>query len=189
MSWDELGLYMYPSNVPEQAAWFVMRAYKSEKRAEEALSGEGGLKYFIPKHYVMRVYHGVKSRRLVPVIPSLVFVYATREQLVDFKKRNNYLQFVMWEKRSGLEYLTVPEDQMDSFIKVSSLQEAGTVYLNPDEVDLSKGTRVLIHGGRFDGVTGTFMQVKGKRNRRIVVLLDSVLAVAAEVDPELLEIL
>ncbi len=166
-----------------------MRAYKSEQKAEEALAGEGGLKYFIPKHYVMRVYHGVKSRRLVPVIPSLVFVHATHEELVAFKKQHNFIQFVMWKKSTGLDYLTVPDDQMDSFIKVASQHETETIYLNPEEIDIKKGTRVLIHGGRFDGVTGTFMQVRGKRNRRIVVLLEGVLAVAAEVDPEVLEIL
>ena len=29
------------------ARWFVMRAYKSEKRAEEKLKGKDGLEYFI----------------------------------------------------------------------------------------------------------------------------------------------
>ena len=41
------------------ARWFVMRAYKSEKRAEEKLKGKDGLEYFIPKYYAVRVYHGV----------------------------------------------------------------------------------------------------------------------------------
>ena len=87
------------------ARWFVMRAYKSEKRAEEKLKGKDGLEYFIPKCYAVRVYHGVKSKRLVPVIPNLVFVHASRTQITEFKKRYNFLQFVMWEKSTGLEYL------------------------------------------------------------------------------------
>ncbi len=169
--------------------WFVMRAYKSEGRAEETLSGEGGLEYFIPKRYVMRTYHGIKSKRLVPVIPSLVFVHASQQQIVSFKKINNFLQFVMWEKSSGLEYLVVPDDQMENFIKVSSQNSESTVYFKPEEIDIKKGTRVRIHGGNFDGVTGTFMQVKGKRNKRLVVMLDGIIAIAAEVDPDLIEIL
>ena len=44
--------------------WFVMSAYKNEKKAEEALKGKNGLEYFIPKHYAVRVYHGMKSKRL-----------------------------------------------------------------------------------------------------------------------------
>ena len=40
--------------------WFAMSAYKNEKKAEEMLKGKDGLEYFIPKHYAVRVYHGVK---------------------------------------------------------------------------------------------------------------------------------
>lgn len=82
--------------------WFVMRAYKSEKKAEEKLKGIDGLEYFIPKCYAVRVYHGVKSKRLVPVIPSLVFVHASHIQITEFKKRYNFLQFVMNKKKYRL---------------------------------------------------------------------------------------
>ena len=169
--------------------WFVMRAYKSEKRAEEKLKGRDGLEYFIPKCYAVRVYHGVKSKRLVPVIPNLVFVHASRIQITDFKKRHNFLQFVMWEKSTGMEYLVVPDDQMESFIKVSSQYEENISYYNPDELDLQKGRRVRIHGGKLNGVTGIFMQVQGRRNRRVVVLLGGIMAVAAEVHPDLIEVI
>lgn len=169
--------------------WFVMRAYKSEKKAEEKLKGRDGLEYFIPKCYALRVYHGVKSKRLVPVIPSLVFVHASHIQITEFKKRYNFLQFVMWEKSTGLEYLVVPDDQMESFIRVSSQYEENISYYNPDELDLRKGRRVRIHGGKLNGVMGVFMQVQGKRNRRVVVLLEGVMAVAAEVHPDLIEVI
>ena len=103
-----------------------MRAYKSEKRAEEKLKGKDGLEYFIPKYYAVRVYHGVKSKRLVPVIPNLVFVHASRIQITEFKKRYNFLQFVMWEKSTGLEYLVVPDDQMESFISPTTIRMSST---------------------------------------------------------------
>lgn len=170
-----------------KARWFVMRAYKCEKLAEDKLSGKDGLEYFIAKHYVIRVYHGVKSKRLVPVIPSLVFVHARHDQIVDFKKRYNFLQFAMWEKNIGQEYIIVPDDQMNSFIKVASRYEKNVTYYKPEEIDLKKGTRVRIHGGELDGVEGTFVRVQGKRNRRVVVLLDGIMAVATEVHPDLIE--
>ncbi len=172
-----------------QLHWFVMRAYKCEKKAEDTLT-EKGFECFVPKKYTMRVYHGVKSKRLAPAIPSVVFVHATKEQIVEFKRRNNFLQFIMQDTRSsGLQYLIVPDTQMENFIKVVSVYEETTVFLSPDEIDLHKGKRVCIHGGKFDGVTGVFMQVRGKRNRRVVVMLDGVMAVAAEVHPDLIEIL
>ncbi len=169
--------------------WYVMRAYKSENKAESILSGENGLDYFIPKQYAVRVYHGVKSRRLVPVIPSLVFVHASQEEIVEFKKQYNFLQFIIWEKNSGPEYLIVPDKQMEDFIRVASVDAETTSYYKPEEINIEKGTRVLIHGGQLDGVTGIFMQVKGKRNRRLVVMLEGLIAVAAEVQPDLVEVL
>lgn len=68
----------------KQVRWFVMRAYKNEKMAEDRLKDkEYGLEYFIPKHYAVKTYHGMKSTRLVPVIPSLVF--RPRQPLADHR--------------------------------------------------------------------------------------------------------
>ncbi len=169
--------------------WYVMRAYKCEKKAEDILGSERSLEYFIPKHYAVRVYHGVKSKRLVPVIPSLIFVHASQEQIVEFKKDHNFLQFIIWDKSSGPEYLVVPDKQMEDFIRVASADADTTSFYGPEEINIEKGTRVCIHGGQLDGVTGTFMQVKGKRNRRLVVMLEGLIAVAAEVHPDLVEVL
>ena len=166
-----------------------MRAYKSEQKAEEKLSGKDGLEYFIPKCYAVRVYHGVKSKRLVPAIPNLVFVHASRSQILDFKKRYNSLQFVMWKKSTGLEYVIIPDEQMENFIKVASQHNENISYYQPDEINIQKGTRVRIHGGKFDGVQGIFMQVRGKKKRRIVVMLEGILVVTAEVDPDLVEVI
>ena len=126
-----------------QIRWYVMRAHKSEKKAEERLAAEGGLEYYIPKSYVVRQFHGVKSKRLVPVIPDMIFVHASQKQITDFKKANNFLQFVVWNKSTGPEYLTVPENQMRDFIRVSSNPDADAMYLRPDEVNIAQGCASL----------------------------------------------
>ncbi len=168
--------------------WYVMRAYKCEGKAEEVLKSHAGIEYFIPKHYAIRIYHGVKSKRLVPVIPSLVFVHASKDDILEFKKRHNFLQFVM-RKATPPKHLVVPDKQMEDFIKVATSNEDTLAFFKPEEIDIKKGTRVCIHGGQFDGVTGIFMQIKGKRNRRIVVMLEGIMAVAAEVHPDLVEVI
>lgn len=173
----------------DQPQCFVMRAYKCESKAEERLSGEDGLKHFIPKEYAIRTYHGAKSRRLVPVIPSLVFVRASRREIVTFKKYNNFLQYVMCKAGDSSDFMIVPDDQMDNFIKIASHPEETLRYLKPEEIDISKGTRVRIIGGVFDGVEGIFMKTEGVRDRRVVVKLEGVLAVAAKVHPEFIEVL
>ena len=63
-----------------------MSAYKNEKKAEEMLKGKDGLEYFIPKHYAVRsITEWIQ--KVVPVIPNLVFVHASRKQITDFKKK------------------------------------------------------------------------------------------------------
>ncbi len=165
-----------------------MRAYKCERRAEESLEAEG-MEFFIPKKYAVRVYHGVKSRRLVPVIPGLVFVRAAQRRLADFKKRHNFLQFAVSGRSSGPEYMVVSDSEMESFVRVASSPEAGPVFCLPEEVDLARGAKVRIHGGCLDGVSGVFVRMQGGRERRLVVVLEGIMAVAASVRPDLIEIL
>ena len=175
--------------------WFVMRAYKSERMAEQLLSGTFGLPHFIPKHYVIRTYHGKKQRQLLPVIPSIVFVYACRAAIQEFRMRFGHLplQYVMKKGRYSSDkasYLVVPESQMNDFIKVASRYESEITYYRPDEIALQKGCRVRVHGGCFDGVEGVLVKVKGKRTRRVVVMLEDIAAVAAaEILPDLIEVL
>ena len=88
-----------------------------------------------------------------------------------------------------MKYLVVPDEQMESFITIASQYEETTVYYKPEEIDIRKGTRVCIHGGKLDGVKGVFMRVQGKRNRRVVVMLEGVMAVSAEVHPDLIEVI
>lgn len=181
----------HPDTVSDKAMqprWYVMRAYKCENVAEEKLAALG-YEFFIPKHYAIRVYHGVKTKRLLPAIPGLVFVHAHRTCILEFKKQYNFLQFVMWKKSTGLEYLTVPDAQMANFMAVARHYEEDITYFAPGEIDIKKGQHVRIHGGKFDGVTGYFMRVQGKRQRRVVVMLDGITAITACVTPDLVEVI
>lgn len=177
-----------PFEASENNRWFVLRAYKNEKKAEEVLGGENGLPYFIPKQYAVRVYHGKKTRRLVPVIPGLVFVRADQQAICDFKKRHNFLQFVM-KTRNAADYLIVPDRQMADFMRVAGQYETEVAYYAPEELHLEKGTRVRILGGPFDGVEGVFMKVEGARAKRLVVQIPNTLAAVVSVEPDLVEVI
>ena len=85
--------------------------------------------------------------------------------------------------------MVVPDRQMADFIKVSNQYEVEKVYLKPEEVDLAKGTRVRILGGPFDGVEGLFLRVKGKRDKRLVVWVERVIATAVDISPDLIQVI
>ena len=167
-----------------------MRVYKNEKQAEEVLSAEEGSEHFIPKRYAMRVYHGRKQPRLVPVIPGLVFVHASHRQIVTFKQeRYNNLQFIVTGIDGLNRYLIVPDKEMEGFIKVCEQYSEHTRFYKPKDIHVDKGTKVRVHGGVLDGVEGIFVRVSGKRSRQLVVLLTGVMAVSTTVQPEYLEVI
>ena len=182
----------------EQVKWYVMRAYKNEKTAEERLSDEKyGLKFFIPKQKVLRTINGRKVLCMVPVIHSLVFVNASHRQIVEFKHNYYYdLQFVTWRVGDELVYLTVPHERMSNFIKMCEQTEKevhfykiGEINKEKDRINIEKGKRVRVHGGPFDQVEGYFMKVAKRRGRQLVVIIPDLLVVSAEVEPEYIQII
>ena len=86
----------------------------------------------------------------------------------------------MYNDENGLRKIqTVPERQMKNFIAIAGTEDERVMFLNPEEVDLSKGDKVRVLGGPFEGVEGHFMRViNGKREKRVVVKITGVAAIA-----------
>ena len=90
------------------------------------------------------------------------------------------------EPNGRREPITVPQQQMDSFIAVAGTYDEQLIYLNPEPGDFSQGDRVRILGGPFEGAEGVFVRVKG--DRRVVVSIEGVVAVATTfIHPSLVE--
>ena len=82
--------------------------------------------------------------------------------------------------------IVVPKHQMDNFIAVAGTHDEQLIYLNPEPGDFSRGDRVKIMGGPFEGAEGVFVRVKG--DRRVVVCIDGVVAVATTfIHPSLIQ--
>ena len=62
------------------------------------------------------------------------------------------------------------------------------MFFDPSEINLAKGTRVRVIGGEFEGYEGVFVKVKGARDRRVVIAIQGVMAVAmATIHPDLIQ--
>lgn len=172
----------------ERALWFAMRAtYRREAAACKWLDGEE-IRYFVPMRYEERIVKGKKIRSKVPVVHNLMFVYATPDKIKEVKAKIEYLQYIT-DLRNG-EKIIVPEDQMQRFIAVAGTYNDQLLWFKPEELNLSKGTRVRITGGEFEGLEGVFVKVKGARDRRVVIAIQGVIAIAmATLHPTLIEVL
>lgn len=165
-----------------------MRAtYRREPDAVRLLQSEN-LDCFVPMQYKISIKKGKKIRILVPVIHNLIFVHACPSDLKRVKSKVSYLQYIT-DTRSG-QKIIVPDNQMKRFIAVAGTYNDHLLYFQPEELNLSKGSKVRITGGEFEGQEGIFLKVKGARDRRVVVEIQGVIVVAmATIHPDLIEVM
>ena len=172
----------------ETEVWFAMRAtYRRELEAMLLLE-KANLGSFIPMQYKISIRRGRKVRALVPVIRNLVFVHARPSEVQRFKSQITYLQYIT-DTRSG-QKIIIPDHDMQRFIAVAGTYNDHLLYFQPEELNLSKGTKVRITGGDFEGQEGVFLKVKGARDRRVVIAIQGIIAVAmATIHPDLIEVI
>ena len=182
----------------ETEIWFAMRAtYRRETDAMRLLAKEN-LGCFVPMQYKISIKKGKKVRVLVPIIHNLIFIHACPSEVKRVKSMVAYLQYIT-DTRSGndtqirlnlLSFLQIPDNEMQRFIAVAGTYSDHLLYFQPDELNLSKGTKVRITGGDFEGQEGVFLKVKGARDRRVVIAIQGVIAVAmATIHPDLIEVI
>ena len=109
----------------EPQQWFVMNAYKAEQRAEDNLRMARDIEYFIPKQYVLRTYHGRKERKLVPLIPNLVFIRARYSRIEEFKRVNTYLRYCTRKIEGVNRIMKVPDKEMADIAEAKILVSGG----------------------------------------------------------------
>lgn len=172
-----------------EVLWYAMRVpYRNELKVQLKLQ-EKGIETFIPKRKKIVKKRGKTSYELLPAVNNLIFVHSSLSVIKGLKQEILNLQYLVNKSEGESIKIVVRDNEMQNFIKtVESLEEA--TYLSPEEINIEKGTKVRIIGGNFDGVEGIFVKVKGKRNKKVVVILDKLLAVViAEVDPDLIEVI
>ena len=150
----------------ETPIWYAMRAtYRREPDAMRLLEKEK-LGCFVPMQYKISIKKGKKR----------------------IKSQVTYLQYIT-DTRSG-QKIIISDSEMQRFIAVAGTYNDHLMYFQPDELNLSKGTKVRITGGDFEGQEGIFLKVKGARDRRVVVAIQGVIAVAmATIHPDLIEVI
>lgn len=178
--------YTEPDN--QQKVWYVMRSlYRTELRTQ-ALLQKAGIRSFIPVKETIVTSGGRRKRAKVPSVSNLIFVHSTQKELRPFTSSDSRFQYTF--KKGGIqnEPIIVPDNQMDDFIRICE-NTSRPLYFSPDEINLAKGTRIRIIGGPLNGCEGILLKVSGARAKRLVVSIQDTLSVAAEVSPDLIEVI
>ena len=116
-------------------------------------------------------------------LSSYLFVNTDKDTFYSMYK-GSYVLHPMRHKVDELwTPVIVPDRDMASFIRVSGNEKEKIVYLDPAKLNFKKGDRVRVIGGSLTGVEGTFIQIGGKHEKRVVIQLEKLIAVATAAIP------
>lgn len=169
----------------ESLHWYVLRCfYGKELTLQQRIQDNHLVECFVPIEKIrQKDKHGrfVWTQRCALTGYVFVHTYATELSRLTGDNPNT---FVMSRKEKGLwRPVTVPDRDMASFIRVAGNKEQRIAYLDPSKLNLRQGDRVRVIGGSFVGVEGTFMQIGGKHEKRVIIQLDNLIAVATAAIP------
>ena len=161
--------------------WYPMRVTYGREEAVKKVLDQDQVENFLPmqEEWVFdekRVPH----RRLMPAIRNLIFIHSSQDQITQLKMyRREYqsLRYMMNVFSDTNSILTVPDRQMDNFIRVASVQDDRVQFLEYNQEFLAKpGKRVRVTDGDFKGCEGIIRRIK--KNQCVVVQVEGIAAVA-----------
>ena len=170
--------------------WFVLRVTYNRTEKARAIISNAGVQSYMPMHYVVKKEIGKKKRILQPLLPNLLFIYATREVVISIIKKkedeSSVLKFYL-DKTKPLEGngkhppLIIPFAAMTNFIKATSTDSEHVRIVSAEQCHYKSGDIVKVIGGEFEGVIGKVARVAGQQ--RVVVEISGLCLVATAYIP------
>lgn len=170
---------------PEAKMWYAIRVtFNREMKVKDDLDLRG-IESFIPMKYVMGTRRGRRVKKLVPSIHNLIFFHIEPSLMKEYKATTRLpIRYIM--NPATKKPVVVPEKEMQNFIAVAGTYDEQLEYITPKPGQFTRGDRVRILGGPFEGAEGVLTKVKGAN--RVVVSVKGLVAVATtDIHPSLLE--
>lgn len=185
-------------NVPAgNKQWFVLRvSYGRIDKAKTFVEAKG-LECYVPLQYKEVRKQGKKRIITTPLLPSLIFVHASAEQVEALLHDNKVMAN---ESRALLSYyfnhtihrqdnpdrnppLIIRDEAMNNFIRLTSIKNPHIIHVTSNNIQFKLGDMVVVTEGEFKGVHGRVARIAGQQ-RVIVELFDECLVATAYVPKE-----
>ena len=170
--------------------WFVLRVTYNRTEKACGIISTSDVQSYMPVHYVVKKEIGKKKRILQPLLPNLLFVYATREAVSSIIKKKDedtpilkyYLDKTKPKEINGKHPpLTIPFSAMINFIKATSTESDHVRIVSNEQCHYKSGDIVKVIDGEFKGVTGRVARITGQQ--RVVVEIVGLCMVATAYIP------
>lgn len=188
-------------NVPAgNKRWFVLRvSYGRIDKAKTFVKAKG-MECYVPLQYKEVRKQGKKQIITTPLLPSLIFVHATAEQVEALLHDNKVMAN---ESRALLSYyfnhtihrqdnpdrnppLTIQDEAMNNFIRLTSIKNPHIIHVTSNNIQFKLGDMVVVTEGEFKGVHGRVAKIAGQQ-RVVVELFDGCLVATAYVPNDAME--
>ena len=188
-------------NVPVgNKQWFVLRvSYGRIDKAKTFVEAKG-IESYVPLRYKEVRKQGKKRIIPIPLLPSLIFIHASAEQVEALLHDN---KVVSNESRALLSYyfdhtihcqnnpdrnppLTIQDEAMNNFIRLTSIKNPHIIPVTSNSIQFKLGDNVVVTEGEFKGVHGRVARIAGQQ-RVVVELFDGCLVATAYVPKEAME--
>ena len=200
----------------EGKSWYLLRYGQISFQKMHSQLENSGLEFFLPSYTaVENRKQGVQVRVERALMFNMMFIHSSLDECVQFVVNNPGVNFMVkpseehpsvslnqlapevkkkefcYDKATFRYVITIPERQMDMFIKTVTNRNTRTVpFMKPSEIDLEKGDKVKIIGGPYDGVEGILESQKGKDGGTVYVhILNFIATRTTEIRPEFIQIL
>lgn len=189
-------------NVPAgNKRWFVLRvSYGRIDKAKTFVEAKG-LECYVPLRYKEVRKQGKKRIIPKPLLPSLIFLHASAEQ-VEALLHNN--KVVVNDSRPLLSYyfdhtihrqdnpdrnppLIIRDEAMNNFIRLTSIKNPHIIPVTSDKIQFKLGDMVVVTEGEFKGIRGRVARIAGQQ-RVVVELFDGCLVATAYVPKEAMKL-
>ena len=150
--------------------WFVLRATYARANKTQAYLAQDGTETYLPQHHVHKEIDGKKKRVLEPLIPNILFVYATPEKVKTYIKHSPALSYLSYyynhfqtDAQGKNPPLTIPYEEMMNFIRATSVDNEHIQLVSPEQCRYKSGDLVRVVEGDFRGIVGKVARVRGQQ--------------------------
>lgn len=109
------------------------------------------------------------------IAPTLVFIHCSENEILRIKQLYWTRMFIYMNTEKTKPY-QIPDDQMNTFIFITTMDTEGITYLGDDKAEYHKGDLVRVTEGPFKDMEGHIKRIK--KDRRVIVSINGIAAIA-----------
>ena len=166
--------------IDAEKAWFAMKVFQNKVFEIESYLQAKDIETYFPVRYEDRTIGGETKTVRKPIITSLIFFRTFSENVLALEQELKS-KVALYRYRKSRQVAVIPDREMDVFRMVTSVSNNNWDYVDAAAMSFRPEDRVRVIDGEFKGAEGYIKRIKG--NRRLVVAIEGVVAVATAYIP------